>query len=42
MSQIRKISCPTCDVAYKITWDDEQEAYPDSCPFCSSEIIEED
>jgi len=44
MSQIKKISCPNCDVEYKIIWDDEQEAYPDSCPFCTCEIeiVEED
>jgi|TARA_B100001964_G_scaffold140027_1_gene154327 Zn-finger nucleic acid-binding protein len=38
----KKISCPNCDVEYKIIWDDEQEAYPDTCPFCGGEIIDEE
>jgi hypothetical protein len=42
LSQIKKISCAVCDVKYRIIWDDEQEASPDSCPFCGVEIVEED
>ena len=42
MLQKKKRSCPVCDVEYKIIWEDEQEANPESCPFCGSASLEDE
>lgn len=41
--EVEKKTCPHCESSYKLVYDlDETSGYPKMCPFCGSEIYDEE
>lgn len=41
--EVEKKTCPDCESSYKLLFDlDKTSGYPKFCPFCASEIYDED